>query len=263
MRPGAAFFSFASVAPGHHQEYNAWHQLDHRPENLALDGVLAGERWVRTPDCARAYPITDPRLAGTHYVNSYWFRAPIENAFADWQGLAERSFQEGRRPDVRLATRPMMGTFTPITGLAAPRVRVSPLALLHRPIRGVALSIHRLTQPRDPQTEQWFGERERAMRERVGRPGVAGAWSLSSISTTIDPGWQPTAGSMTFDPTPAAAGAHRAELTFLDDDPFEVVEQLPGLQPSRPRTDPAVAEEIFVSLLLPIVPWHWSWFDQL
>lgn len=233
MMPAAAFLSFATVESGRHQEYNAWHQLDHRPENLALEGVMAGERWVRTPECAAAYPVADPILAGTHYVNSYWFRAPVAEAFASWQSLAERSFQEGRRPDVRLATRPMMGTFTPTTACVSPGALVSPPAMLHRPVRGVILSIHRLTQPRDPHTEHWLGTRERAMRDRVALPGVAGAWSLSSLSTTIDPGWQPTAGSMTFDPSPQAAGVHRAELTFLDEDPFAVAEHLPGLERSR------------------------------
>lgn len=260
MRATAAFLSFAAVAAGRHREYNAWHQLDHRPENLVLDGVLAGERWVRTPECAALYPVADPVLAQTHYVNSYWFSGPVAAALAEWQALAEQSFQQGRRPDVRIATRPMMGTFAPVSGCAARRARVSPLALLHRPARGVVLSIHRLAQPRAAHTESWLGAREEQLRRRVETPGVAGAWSLSSVSTTIDPGWQPTPGSMTFDPSPAGSGHLRAELTFLDEDPLAVVERLDGLEPGREQPDPAVCEEAFVSLLLPITPWEWDWF---
>jgi hypothetical protein len=213
VRATAAFLSFAAVAPGHHREYNAWHQLDHRPENLVLDGVLAGERWVRTPGCAALYPVADPVLAETHYVNSYWFKGPVAEALAEWRELAEQSFQQGRRPDVRIASRPMMGTFAPVSGYAARHAGVSPLALLHRPARGVVLSIHRLTEPRAAHTESWLGAREEQMRRRVETPGVAGAWSLSSVSTTIDPGWQPTPGSMTFDPAGRLrAPARRADL---------------------------------------------------
>lgn len=265
MNPAAAFLSFATVRSGRHHEYNAWHQLDHRPENLALDGVLHGERWVRTSACAADYPVADPVLHATHYVNSYWFRAPVEVSFAEWQALAEQSFQAGRRPDVRIATRPMMGTFVPVTGLASDHALVSPRALLHRPATGVVLTLHRLLEPRDPLAETWLGECERAARERIDLPGVAGVWTLSSSSTTLDPGWQPRAGSMTFDPG-SDPGRIRAEITFLDEEPADVVRTLPGLAPRagspRPEPDePQVAEELFTSLLLPITAWAWDWFE--
>jgi hypothetical protein len=243
-------------------EYNAWHQLDHRPENLILGGVLAGERWVRTPACAALYPVEDEVLASTQYVNSYWFRAPLSESFASWQGLAELSFQQGRRPDVRIATRPMMGMFLPVNGFAAQRVKVSPVALLHRPARGVVLSMHRLAEPRAVRTGQWLAEQEAALRDRLAVPGVAGAWSLSSRSTTIDPSFRGESGSMTFDPSTSTSstGAHRVELTFLDEDPFAVVETLPTLRPDRVKAELELAEEVFVSLLLPITPWQWDWF---
>ena len=44
-----AFFSFVSLGdgdPGAHRAYNRWHLYDHRPENLALDGVRWGDRWT-------------------------------------------------------------------------------------------------------------------------------------------------------------------------------------------------------------------------
>jgi hypothetical protein len=256
-RPAGAFLSFASIHDGFHQKYNAWHQLDHRPENLALDGVLAGERWVRTPACAAAYPVADLTLARTHYVNSYWFRAPVAESMREWQELAELSFQQGRRPDVRIASRPMMGMFNPVTGLAS---GVSPLALLHRPNRGVVLSVLKLTRPRAPETEAWLADREDEMRDRLRVDGVAGVWSLSSVSTSVDPSFRPRSGSMTFDPTPTDAGYLRAELTFLDGDPLAVAGGIPALAPDRVAPDPAYAEDLFTSLLLPIVPWQWDWF---
>jgi hypothetical protein len=45
------FFSFAALDGAgldDHRRYNEWHQLDHRPENLALPGVAWGDRRART-----------------------------------------------------------------------------------------------------------------------------------------------------------------------------------------------------------------------
>jgi hypothetical protein len=254
MTPDGLFLSFATVADGRHDEYNAWHQLDHRPENLVLPGVLAGERWVRTPECAAAYPVADPTLDTTHYVNSYWFRPPVQASLAEWQRLAELSFQQGRRPDVRIASRPMMGLWAPVSGWVADRVGVSPEALLLRPARGVLLSVLRLDEPKTPAAEVWLGERERRARGLLEIDGVAGVWTASSTSTTLDPSWLPTPGSTTFDPAPRDAGCLRVELVFLDADLWEVAGRLPasGVSPD---------EDVFTSLLLPIVPWQWDWFE--
>ena len=36
------FFSFTEVTdPSAHEAYNAWHQLDHLPEQFTLDGTIA------------------------------------------------------------------------------------------------------------------------------------------------------------------------------------------------------------------------------
>jgi hypothetical protein len=254
MRPDGLFLSFATVSAGRHQEYNEWHQLDHRPENLVLPGVLAGERWVRSPECAAAYPVSDPLLDATHYVNSYWFRPPVQASLAAWQQLAELSFQQGRRPDVRIASRPMMGLWNPVSGRVADRVGVSPEALLVRPSRGVVLSLLRLDEPKTAAAERWLGDRERRARRLLDLDGVAGVWTASSASTTLDPSWLPTPGSATFDPAPRDAGHLRAELVFVDGDPWPVAERLPEV-----GVDPG--EDVFTSLLLPIVPWEWGWFD--
>ncbi len=49
------FFSFTEITdPGEHRSYNAWHQLDHMPEQYPLAGVVAGQRWVSTPACRAA-----------------------------------------------------------------------------------------------------------------------------------------------------------------------------------------------------------------
>jgi hypothetical protein len=258
------FFSFAEVTdPGRHREYNEWHQLDHRPENLALDGVLHGERWVRTPECARRGVVGSPGLAGTHYVNMYWFREPADASFRQWQELAERSFQRGRRPDTGLTERPLMGLFATIAGYASPRVLVSPDALPFRPVRGVWLSLVRLLDPRSPRAHRYLGHRDRVAIPRLLRcRGVAGAYAFSSLSTTIDPSWRPVPGSVTFDASGSDAGSLRAELLFLDADPLDTLAERQDAE--RVGADPDDEEAVrvlFSTALYPIQPWSWDWFD--
>jgi hypothetical protein len=260
MLSEVVFFSFAEVSdPSLHRAYNEWHQLDHRPENLALDGVRHGERWVRTPECATASRVDDARLASTHYVNMYWFRQPWQQSFTEWQELAERSYQWGRRPEIGYATRPLMGLFRTVSGQAAPDALVSADALPFRPARAVALSLYRFKQAHADSTHAYLAEAQRRrLPALLEVPGVAGAWTFSSISTTLDPSWQPVAGSATFDPSGLDAGLFRAELIFIDGDPETVTAAIDAI----PAVTVSAGEEIFASRLLPITAWQWSWFDE-
>jgi hypothetical protein len=255
----AVFFSFAEVTdPGSHRAYNAWHQLDHRPENLALDGVRHGERWVRTPGCAATSLVTDARLERTHYVNTYWFREPWRSSFTEWQGLAERSYQWGRRPEIEYALRPFMGLFRTVRGRAALRVLVGPDALPFRPARAVQLSMHRFELAHGPATHAFLMAAEsRRVPDLLALDGVAGVWTFSSISTTLDPSFQDMAGSVTFSPSDADAGLFRAELVFIDGAPEQARRDIGTVSSGL---DDA-GQEIFRSLLLPIAAWDWDWFE--
>ena len=116
-----AFFSFTGVTDrSKHREYNEWHQLDHRPENLALPGVVWGERWVHSPDCAAVALHRDTAVQVTQYINLYWYREPYLQSIKEWQDLAEVAFQWGRRIDVALTTRPLMGFFSVVKGYVNP-----------------------------------------------------------------------------------------------------------------------------------------------
>jgi hypothetical protein len=261
------FFSFASITdPQSHREYNAWHQLDHRPENLALDGVIHGERWVRSPDCAAVSAVDDASLATTHYVNIYWFATPSEQSIAEWQDLAERSFQWGRRPDVAFTTRPLMGFFNTVKGYVSPRVLLSPDALPFRPTRGVHVSLTRLRAPHDPEAEALFSWYDRVrIPELLECRGAAGVWTFSSDSTTLDAEFAVDKESTTFRSTPSAPGSFRLLVVFLDEDPIEFVTDL--AERDRRRGSPplearAVEETLFASPLRTIVPWEWGWFDE-
>ncbi|WP_433045909.1 hypothetical protein [Dactylosporangium sp. CS-033363] len=258
MQSRKAFFSFTEVPdPAQHRAYNAWHQLDHRPENLALPGVLHGERWVRPPDCAG--PPAGSPLDALQYLNMYWFRDPAEESFRAWQELAERSYQWGRRPDTVLARRLMMGSFTPVKGYAGPRVLVSPAALPFRPNRGVYVRVTRLADPHGAAAHERFAWLDREGVPRLlEAPGVAGVWTFASQSTTLDAGWGAAAGSTTFDQRPGLEpGRFRILLAYLDADPLEFRSELPA------GPHPEAEEPLLDGVLRAIAPWDWDWFDPV
>jgi len=264
-----AFFSFTEVLdPTRHADYNRWHQLDHRPENLLLDGVRYGERWVRTPEClaaSRGNGAADSRLEGTHYVNMYWFRSPVAAAVAEWQDLAERSFQWGRRPEGGWTARPLMGFFSVVKGYVAPRVLVSADALPMRPNRGVLVTVEQLADPHGVAAADRFAWDDQVrLPGLLGVGGVAGAWTFSSVSTTIDPTWEPTAGSVTFDAVGTDRAGVRVTVVFCDEDPIAVWAAVADYDRSAgpPPGGSEVATTVFSSPLRAITPWEWGWFDQ-
>ncbi|MGW0042356.1 hypothetical protein [Rhodococcus sp. NPDC003348] len=257
------FFSFTHVTErASHAEYNAWHQLDHRPENLALDGVVHGERWVHSPDCAASTRTCDA-LDGLHYVNSYWFRAPVDESFAEWQELAVRTFQLGRRPDIRISRRLAMGTFMPVKGYVSPRCLLGADALPMRPNRGIALVAIRVLDPSSIASEQYFARQDReVIPALLDCEGVAGAWTFSSESTTLDLGRDADDGVTFAEDNHGASGQVRILMVFLDGDParYRADRARRGIE-----LEPAPSEEgftlLFSGVLRNIEPWNWTWFD--
>src|SRR5438046_2893590 len=94
---GRAFFSFGELTdPSKHREYNAWHQLDHRPENLALPGLYYGERFVCSPDCAAVRGAVEPSLQNLHYLTYYLLREPVEQSLRAFYDLGAWTAYMGR-----------------------------------------------------------------------------------------------------------------------------------------------------------------------
>jgi hypothetical protein len=88
-----AFFSLVSLSdPGQHRAYNEWHQLDHRPENLALPGVAWGDRWARADSPHSEAPTASP-YRDVDYLAMYWFRQPLDESLKAWDDLGGGSFQ--------------------------------------------------------------------------------------------------------------------------------------------------------------------------
>jgi hypothetical protein len=243
-----AFFSFATLSdPSEHRPYNAWHQLDHRPENLALSGVAYGDRWVRNPVCAALAPTPEP-LSAAQYLNMYWFRAPWQQSIEEWNELARRSTHWGRRYDLDIADRLFIGFFTPVKGYASRRVLVSEDALPFRPVRGVHVNMTRYTGPaRQYQNVAAWTDRE-LIPSLMSLGGVAGAWTFVS-----DPSIAPPIGETIPDNVVL-------RMLYLDDFPAVVAPQLTQRATGRP--DVHIAEVLFEGFFETITPWSWDWFDQ-
>lgn len=245
------FVSLANIAdPDAHGAYNVWHQLDHRPENLALDGVAWGERWVRSPGAAEL-PTERPGSVGEfHYLNMYWLTEPIDRTRRHWQQLAEQALHQGRRPDLDLCTRPLMGYFVPVTVDVAPRLRLSAAALPIRPNRGIHVEIVRWTDGRAPAARE---AHRRFDRHRVAQllacDGVAGVAVLASENTFVTHQDLDTA---------ADVASTRIHLTYLDGDLTAAAEAL-GALPDPPTGG---AEPLHAGVLEAITPWQWAWFQQ-
>jgi hypothetical protein len=255
MRPALAYFSFAEITDRtRHHEFNEYHQLDHRPENLALPGVIFGERWVRTPDCAQALPTAPTDFASVHYMTMYWLREPVETSHLEWMDFGTTATHLGRRPDLGWATRPLVAPFVPLKGYVNRRVLISEEALPFRPTRGIFVTVTRLGDNLEASERlaRWY--------DRVRVPdilecrGVAGAWTF--VSEDSYPARRSPGGS-------AGGSGIRVHVYFLDQDPLLFAEDLLARQKTWELPEEIEAETpLFTSVLRTIVPWEWDWFDR-
>ena len=153
------FFSFTEITdPSAHEAYNAWHQLDHLPEQFSIDGITFGQRWVRSPRCRAVEAATGTLLERFHYMTLYLLRD--ESVVAPFFDLAVRLRSEDRFFSERHAM--LSGPFEVTGRWAAPRVAVSAAVIPHRPAQGVYVVVG---PPVDGA-------------ELTERPGVAGTWQF-------------------------------------------------------------------------------------
>jgi hypothetical protein len=128
------FFSFTEITdPAAHEAYNAWHQLDHLPEQFTIEGITFGQRWVRSPRCVDAEAVSDTLLEPFHYMTLYLMRD--DGCLPAFFALAKRLAAEDRFFTARRAL--LSGPFEVVGRWAAPRVAVSPGAVPFRPSQGV------------------------------------------------------------------------------------------------------------------------------
>jgi hypothetical protein len=154
------FFSFTEITdPSGHEAYNAWHQLDHLPEQFTIDGITFGQRWVRSPRCVDAEAATGTLRGPFHYMTLYLMRD--EGCLPEFFALAKRLAAEDRFFAARRAL--LSGPFEVAGQWAAPRVAVSPGAVPFRPSQGVYVVVG---PPVDGAA-------------LVDHHGVAGAWQFA------------------------------------------------------------------------------------
>lgn len=221
------FFSFVSLNGGgaaEHAEYNRWHLYDHRPENLALEGVRWGDRWYR-PEEYRAVSQAAAPHDDTDYIAMYWFAEPFRKSQAEWNQLALDSFQWGRGPLIPGVTRTLLGFFQSVNGYAAPSALVSPDVLPFRPNRGVHVTLQRFAVPYSPATHEHHTWEDRVLAPaELEVPGVAGVWTFSFAEYQA-------LGELTFNPDGQdSPGSMRLHLVYLDDDPVETTGRLRELR---------------------------------
>jgi hypothetical protein len=249
--------------PTKHELYSSWHGLDHQPENLALQGVALGRRWVRTPACAAYTTTASEALAPTQYVNFYWFREPIAESIREWEDLASLSRVWGRRPEVDPGVRdpvdfwkPTLGGFwVPVHGYVAPSVAVPPDVLPFRPDRGIHLTVSRLsgTAIDVMNVAAWY-DRVR-LPDLTATPGASGAWTFIS--------------SDTFDQDRSSSMASFLQITvlYLEEPPVDFAARLPGrleeLKSQGRFLDTSGVEEVlYAGPFQTVIPWQWDWFDE-
>jgi hypothetical protein len=154
------FFSFTEVTdPSAHEAYNAWHQLDHLPEQFTIEGITFGQRWVRSPRCRAVEAATGSLLDDFHYMTLYFLRD--ESVVPPFFALARELAAEDRFFRARRAL--LSGPFPVVGRWAAPRVAVSPEAVPFRPAHGVHVVV-------GPAVDG---------AQLVGERGVAGAWQFT------------------------------------------------------------------------------------
>lgn len=258
MRAARTYISFTEVTdPTKHRAYNEWHQLDHRPENINLPGIIYGERFVHTPQCAAERFAEDPLLCPFHYLLTYWMEEPMERTWREFRAFASNSIAMGRRPDIPYSKRRLQGIFYPLKGYAAPRVLVSPEALPYRPARGLYVSVadvHDLESSDAQEMLTWYDQVH--IPDMLTCPGVAGAWTFVS-----DPAYTfPTS----VNPNPPG---RIVLIYYLDQQPMQVLAhvkpQVAKWQAAgRMRDNSKTKKNLFVGPVEVIRPWEWDWFDK-
>ena len=232
------FFSFTEVTdPGAHRSYNEWHQLDHLPEQLPLEGIAWGQRWVCSPRCRRARSAAKAPLDRVHYLTMYLMTDPVEQTLVDFAALGAELHRLERFHEQRKSH--LSGPFDVVTAHAAAHVHVSGAAVPYRPNEGVYVVV-----------EEWGADDgEGALRARrdpaalLALDGVAGVWSFAAAESAGR--WKP--------------GRRRVTVCFADGDPVVVAEGAEALL--RRAAGEAGSQVVFAAPLEAITPWEWGWFD--
>ena len=252
----AGFFSFTEVTdPKAHPAYNAWHQLDHLPEQMPLAGIAYGERWVVSPRCLAARHFASGDLGVAQYLTVYLMHPPVRQSIDSFYELAMRLHREDRFFPHRRAIATC--ALHVQDARAATRVQISAAAVPYRPNRGV----YAVVQDRSSETS---GKNRPAVSlEQVEQllvvPGVAGVWTFGQSANAGDDAEEPHIAV----PGPRGSGRSlevSATICYLDDDPVTVSHTIGDLLLPDWEREKKAPE--FAGPLEAITPWSWDWFGE-
>jgi hypothetical protein len=257
MRASRTYVSFIELTdPAKHHEYNEWHQLDHRPENFNLPGIVYGERFVLTPDCQAASFFAEPQISPFHYLLMYWMEEPLDRTWRDFQTFSTNSIAMGRRPELGYVKRRLSSMFIPLKGYAAPRISISPEAVPFRPAKGIYVTATDFDSLEGIETQEmlrWYDQVY--IPEMITCRGIAGVWTFVS-----DAGY-----SFSNSVVPVRPG-RILQVYYLDDEPLRVWDEMNARTAkwrtgARPVTDKTTRKDLFAGPLEVIQPWRWEWFN--
>jgi len=199
----AAFFGLVETPEGKGvQAYEDWHADDHQPENWALPEVVYANRWVADDAHRAARCVGDERLARAQFLITYFFKEPLEEALAGWNGLAQTLRAQGRMFDERDLH--LGSVFECAGGEVSGEIPHSAAALPYRRHRGVFLRLGESARVTE--------EDEARFAEVLGRDGVHGGLRFCHHEG----------------PAYGASRAGSAELYFSAKEPLEVFQ---GIEP--------------------------------
>ena len=240
------FFSFTEVLDGRHREYNEWHLFDHLPENLRLEGLQWGQRWVATPELIERRLFSRGDLAKSQYVTLYLITDPVSKALDEFQSLGRTLYSQGRFFQARRSH--LSGPFMYVKAYASPRMPVDAEAMAYRPNRGLFLTAQDhaegATDAALDEARQWYEEVH--IPDLLGVRGVAGCWWFEAMPEGPNP------------------RGRTIRLYWLDEAPSVFLDDLKARTPAMSMIDLSKAYRTLLVATYRSIPWDSSfdWFDE-
>ncbi len=163
-------------------DFNTWYDFDHVPEWVSQQHVIAGRRYVATPECkALRAPSQIPELpnAGASYLTTYLLHTD-DLAVASANSRAKTEEIKKRKGLFRSGKVVRSSMFRMQTALARKGIPVSAAAIPFLGHRGVYAALTHVADPAArPQVDRWFAETHAS--DLFGIPGFAAAMRLAQV----------------------------------------------------------------------------------
>ena len=199
---------------GDPEDYVAWHQLDHMPEQFRIHGLSWGQRFFATPGCVASSAYRDGPMHAACHLQTYLFDE-YEPVMTEFSALGRDLARQGRHRQGPIAH--VQAPFQLMEAFASAQVPVAAEAVPFRPNTGVYLLVE--DAPDAAAVVEW-DTRQRAD-DILEVPGVVGIWTYAAPA---DPGTGTGAYGI---PT----STRRITVVYLDQDPIAVSNAL------RPRLE--------------------------